>query len=343
MNYTFPLNKQDLMVGEAVSILWQCLELDDDSKIIKDNQKSLSLLITKLCKENATAGKELQKVASSFAVAGSPRVVPPCQIAIDTPAARLLNTIPPSGTDKHKSTRKHLQAIASRFSTFNAKDSKAHDSQKKRTLSPYSAATGAYGVQQRANSAVSLSSTQSAPATHPMNTPSPMTVHPVRGSGAMASAVNLDYFPFDGSVQAGVSHNSSSTMLPPKKVSLPVDRSWEHLQYLDHRVLTYDTVEPTALNKTISNPETTDWTGDLWNLNVYQTEKPNVPQSLLSFSEESLTSGDEFVFSAAGSHNGSMSTNDGLEVTPHEEAFKGITMPVGSIEDELDFSSAIHT
>lgn len=341
MNYTFPINKQDLMISEGVSILWQCLELDGDSKINKDNQKSLNLLLTKMCKENATAGKEFQKIASTFATVASPRALPPRQIVIDTPAARLLTTTASAPPDKHKSTKKHLQAIASRFSTFNNKDPKTHEVQKRHTASPYSVATGVYGSQQRANSTVSLASTHSAPATHPMNTPSPMSMHAARASGAMASAVNLDYFPFDGSIQPVPTQNSSSTMLPPKKISLPNDRSWEHLQHLDHRVLLYDTVEPTALSKTVSNPETCDWTGDLWNLDAFQSQKPNVPQSLLSFSEESLTSNDDFVFSAPGSHNGSLSTNDGLEIT--EEAFKGITMPVSSIEDELDFSPAIHT
>ncbi len=74
--------------------------------------------------------------------------------------------------------------------------------------------------------------------------------------------------------------------------------------------------------------------------------KPNVPQSLLSFSDESLTSGDENLFSAAGSHNGSASTHEGIDLTASTamyakspgvgsftETYKGITIP---IDDEFD-------
>ena len=45
----------------------------------------------------------------------------------------------------------------------------------------------------------------------------------------------------------------------------------------------------------------------------------------------------DFVFSTAGSHYGSMSTHDSHDLT-NEEAFRGIPIPVGGIEDELDFS-----
>lgn len=74
-----------------------------------------------------------------------------------------------------------------------------------------------------------------------------------------------------------------------------------------------------------------------------------MPQSLLSFSGESITSGDEFLFSASNSHNGSTSTNEsgshsmgrsGSGDVPSlmnvENAFKGITIPV---DDEFDLEA----
>ncbi|KAK5086583.1 DNA-binding transcription factor cat8 [Lithohypha guttulata] len=344
MNYTFPVNKQDILLNAGTSILWQCIDLDDDSKIIKDNQKSLSLLLTKAAKENVSASNEFQKIASSFVVVGSPRVLPPHQLPAEAPPARLLNTMPAPANNKQKSTRKQLQAIASRFSGFSTKDNNNGDSSKRRTVSPRSGSTTIDVNPPRANSTISLVSTQSAPApaTQLSTTPSPRTTHPPRLPGQASSVVNLDYFPFDGSLHIVPSHNSSSTMLPPKKHSLPTHSSWEHLvQGFDHQSVLYNTVEPNALNKTTSNPEILDWTGELWNLGGFHSEKPNVPQSLLSFPEESLASADDFVFSTAGSHNGSMSTNDGLDLSA-EESFKGITMPVSSIEDELDFSPAVH-
>ena len=194
----------------------------------------------------------------------------------------------------------------------------------------------------RAESSLSLVSTHSAPAM-PLSTSSPKTAYANRLAGCSTSVVNLDFFQLGSSSQAPPSQNSSSTMLPPKKHVVPSNESWEHLvQDFDNPTALYDTVQPHALNKCVSNPETLDWTGDLWNLDNFQSQKANVPQSLLSFSEESLTSGDDFVFSTAGSHNGSMSTQDGLDTALTEESFKGMVMPVSSIEDELDFSPHIH-
>lgn len=343
MNYTFPINKQDVLLNAGVSILWQCMDLEDDSKIIKDNQKSLSLLMTKLSRENNVACGEFQKVASSFVTVGSPRAGQPRHIPIDTPAAKLLSSMPAPISPKQKTAKKQLQAIASRFSTF-TKETKNDDPQKRRAASSQSgAAIANVSPCPRTNSTVSLASTQSAPAMQ-LSTPSPQAMTANRPIGPAASVVNLDYFHFDGTFQALQSHNSSSTMLPPKKQSSPSNGSWEHLATSDFENPTalYNTVEPNVLSKCISNPEALDWTGDVWNIGGFHAERAPAPQSLLSFSEESLTSGDDFVFSTAGSHNGSMSTHDGIDLVASEESFKGITMPVSSIEDELDFSPVVH-
>lgn len=344
MNYTFPVNKQDLFLNAGFSILWQCLDLEDDSKLIKDNQKSLTLLLAKISKENTAAGGEFQKVASSFVVVGSPRAIQPTHISIDTPAARLLNTMPAPASNRQKTAKKQLQAIASRFSNFSSRDSRVDESAKRKTKSPQ------IGLAQyqnspipRTNSTISLVSTQSAPAMQ-ATTPSPRTSLSQRHIAPASSVVNLDYFPLEGNTIVP-SQNSSSTMLPPKKQPAPPSNDgWEHLvpDFDSGTPMLFNTIEPTALNKCVSNPETADWTNDMWNLTGL-TEKANVPQSLLSFSEESLTSGDDFVFSTAGSHHGSMSTHDGVDVVTGEEIFKGITMPVTSIEDELDYSPSIPT
>lgn len=345
MNYTFPINKQNLLINAGFSILWQCLDLEDDSKLTKDNQKSLAMLVSKLSKENTAACSEFQKIAATFVTVGSPRNTPK-HIAIDTPAAKLLNTVPSPLSSKQKNARKQLQAIASRFSSFTNKDNKVDDLQSRNSGSPPSDAhTFKIPTYPRANSTISLVSTQSAPSVR-LSTPSPRTSHIGRSQHAAASAVNLDYFSVNGDLQDMATQNSSATMLPPKKRSSAPSNNWEHLAPdFDNIGLLQRTVEPNSLNKCISNPETLDWTGDMeiWNLNGFDSEKGHVPQSLLSFSDESLASGDDFVFSTAGSsHHSSMSTHDDMDVPFNEEAFKGITMPVSTIEDELDFAPGVH-
>lgn len=345
MNYTFPVNKQAVLVNAGFSILWQCMDLEDDSKLIKDNQKSLVMLVSKLSKENAAACTEFQKVASAFVAVGSPRATPK-HIAIDTAAARLLNTVPSPLSNKQKTARKQLQAIASRFSSFAGKDGKADSTPARKTDSPQSE-TPTFKIPSypRANSTVSLVSTQSAPSIQ-LSTPSPRMSHHGRSdNGAASSVVNLDYFPLECDLQTMATQSSSATMLPPKK-RLPLNNDgWEHLTLdFESNGIVNNTIEPNALEKCVSNPETLDWTGDMdmWNLGGFHSEKAHVPQSLLSFSDESLTSGDDFVFStAASSHHGSLSTQDGSELPVGDEAFKGITMPVSSIEDELDFAPGV--
>lgn len=333
MNYTFPINKQNVLVNAGFSILWQCMDLEDDSKLIKDNQKSLTMLVAKLSKENAAACNEFQKIASTFVAVASPRSTPK-HIPIDTPAAKLLNTVPSPLSTKQKTAKKQLQAIASRFSSFTTRDGKTASSPDSHNFK--------IPTYPRANSTVSLVSTKSAPSI-PLSTPSPRMTPVARPGNAAASAVNLDYFPLEYDLQHIATQNSSSTMLPPKK-KLPshVD-SWEHLAPDFENVL-QSTIEPNALEKCISNPETLDWTGDMdmWNLGDFQHEKGHVPQSLLSFSDESLTSCDDFVFSTAGSsHHGSLSTQDSADLPVSDEAFRGITMPVSNIEDELDFAPSV--
>jgi len=335
MNYTFPVNKQDLLLNAGFSILWQCMDLEDYSKLFKDNQKSLTLLLAKISKENNAAASEFQKVASAFALVGSHRAIQPKHIPTDTPAPGFLDNISAPVATKQKTAKKQLLAIASRFSGYGSKVNKSDEGVKRRTTPPQ---TGLSQLQST-NSTVSLASIQSAPAMQ-VCTSSPRTSMVPRPIAAASSVVNLDYFPVEGT-QNLASQNSSSTMLPPKKHSAPSSTDdWKQLVPDFETSVLYNTVEPTALNKCLLNPETADWTEGLWDLTGF-TEKAHVPQSLLSFSEESLTSGDDFVFSTAGSLHGSMSTHDGVDFPNGEEKFKGITMPVSSIEDELDFTPSV--
>lgn len=343
MNYTFPVNKQDILLNAGFSILWQCMDLEDDSKIVKDNQKSLTMLSSKISKENTSANSEFHKVASSFVSIGNSPSLQPKNIGIDTSAARLLSPMPAPQGRKQKTAKKQLQAIAARFSSFSTKD-KLDEQHKRRVLESEAGATPKATPYPRTNSSISLVSTQSAPVLH-SSTPSPRTTTVTKPNATAASVVNLDYFPFDCGFQAQPSQSSSTTMLPPKKRSSPSSNSasWEHL-IPDPDLLTgnlYGPVEPNEPNKCVSNPETLDWTGDMWPLGGFNmSPRAHVPQSLLSFSEESLTSVDDFVFSTAGSHHGSMSTQDSAEL-PTDKTFKGITMPVSSIEDDLDFNNEI--
>lgn len=326
-------------MSAGFSILWQCLDLDEDGRLVKDNQKSLNLLLVKLAKENNNAGSEFRSIAAQFVPVGNTGAFQPRHIEIDTPASRMLSSMPAPQTNKQKTTRKQLQAIASRFPSFSGKGKP--DEPPRRATAPTTATTTAPCP--RTSSNVSLASTQSAPAMQ-ICTPSPKPTTPEKPGSNAASAINLDYFPLGGMMPIPHSGRTMSTsVMSSKQKSAPRSKnsSWEHLVIeLDNAGDSLHSVSSTVQNKTVSNPETLDWTDDMWHVgNVNASPKNPVPQSLLSFSEESLTSGDDFMFSAPVSHNGSTSTSEAIDAAV-EQRYKGITMPVSN-EDDLDFHQAI--
>ncbi len=336
MNYTFPFPRKELLVMSAFSILWQSVDLDEDSKLVKDNQKSLSLALTLLNRESQSAATELQRITTGFVSVS--RIASPNRITLDTPAAKLLNGVPAPHEAKNndKSKRKQLQAIASRFSSLK---SSSRPEEPRRATVP-TMASQSLSPHPRAGSTVSLSSTRSAPV---MLTPSPGYMpHPRAFAGP--TSINLDYFPMGDEMNDSATSASSSTMLPPKKPAhmspSMANTSWDNLLNTN-----FDGTSNSALFAGVNTPGRTpadmsanDWMQDGWGLpNMDLTSKAPVPQSLLSFSGESITSAEDLVFSAS-SNNGSTSTgiSDSADLagSSAERTFKGITIPH---DDEFDF------
>lgn len=342
MNYTFPFNKKELLLSSAFSLLWQSIDLEEDSKLAKDNQKSLQLSLTMLGRESQASHAELQRIASAFVPLSGRRTSQPKHIDIDTPAAKLVSPMaaPASpNTKNNKSTKKQLQAIASRFTNF--KGSPKPEEVRRATM-PQTGMSQSMSPQHRAGSTVSLSSTRSAPV---MTSPSPGQV---ARAATMASnhSINLDYFPlgddFNHDTQTST---SSSTMLPPKKPAQMspgiANASWDNLLLSN-----YDPNGAQLFGNVGMNPAHTpmsmggnDWMQDgHWNLAAMDfSSKAPVPQSLLSFSGDSINSGDDFLFSAS-SNNGSTSTGEAMDLPPvdGQGVYKGITIPV---DDDFDFDA----
>lgn len=325
MNYTFPMNKTDLLLTSGFSIMWQSLDLEDDSKLVKDNQKSLTLLLTLLNTENQAAATELRKMAQCVVTIEGQAVPSP---AVSPATSSRASPAMAAPTDaKSKSTRKQLQAIASKWSTFSNKG-KADDVPRRSTVPQTNSATRSPA--HRASSTVSLSSTRSAPVL-PMNTTDPNQLTATHSIDT--SAINLDYLPLGDEFGDSHTRTSSSTMLPPRKQqnSNLVDASWDQLlNNFDSNQGLYPDMN--IGGQALYQPTSNDWVPDAWNLSPMDfNSKVNVPQSLLSFSEESLTSGDDFLFSAPPSNNGSTAPGETFDIA---DRYRGITIPV---DDEFDF------
>lgn len=339
MNYTFPLSKQDVLLNAGFSILWQSLDLEKDSKLVKDNQKSLNLQLAKLTKENRSVATEFQKIAVSFITVQGVSTTPPSHIELGVPATRAPTETTDTSDKQPKSTRKQIQAIASRLSSFSTKNK--NDEMSRRNTFSQPGLSQSMSPNPRANSTVSLSSTRSAPVM-----PTPLSQSPAVNRTADAAsllAINLDYFPFSEDPIV-TQYNSGTTMLPPRKSPQlsQAQPNWEHsINNLDPNTPDmFNTVSPSTFNQSISaSGPYSDWTNDIWQMSSFDlAPRGHVPQSLLSFSEESLTSAEELIFSAPSSHKGSTSTTDGLEISSGAaktgETYEGIAMPVN---DDYDF------
>ena len=332
MNYTFPLNKSELLLSSGFFLLWQCLDLEDDSKLFRDNQKSLNGLLTILLRDSPMVGLEFQRVASTYiTISGLSRPAVSSSSHMDiNQAARHLNLMP-APDPKHKSARKSIQAIASRFNPSSSKQ-KTEASARSRS-SPINGSLS-ISPQLRTLSSTSLSSTRSAPVM-PMVSPQPRQLQPRPRPFEVQPAINLDYFPLG---DPNNSSESTSRARTPAKGQLHLtDTAWEQL--LTNIDLT-DTTPQDELDAAFQ-----DWTPapdpDVWSIGDL-TAKAAVPQSVMSFSEESLTSGEDLVFSRCASNNGSTASAgtafDSLEgsavVEKHGDVFKGIAI---SFDDDFDF------
>lgn len=125
LGFSFCLNKDEVLVLSGFGLLFQGLNLDPESKILKDNHKMMNTTIEMLTKSRAPCAPDFTRVAQSFLPAPSTQTVPNAQSA---PEAKVRHDPDPSRTmTPHESlpssTRKQLKAIASRF-TSNSKPAK---------------------------------------------------------------------------------------------------------------------------------------------------------------------------------------------------------------------------
>ena len=325
MNYTFLFNKSELCLTAGFTLLWQCLDLPSDSKLVKDNQKSLGTLFDVLTRDSVSTSMEFQSIAKGFVnIARRPGPAKQTDTAIN--AVRVPSRA--AVADPKKSPRKQLQAIASRFSSFNNKV-KVEEAPRRATV-PRVGLSASLSPHDRTSSVLSLPSHLSTPA---LPTCYPRKARPMDPPASL----NLDYLPIGES-----DNNSSSTTLPPK--AQMNESAWEQLlTNIDSGQSNiysgiYGGVSPGVKNAqqfyeqdaTVTTGE--DWAQEAWPVSAIDLpSKGAVPQSVFSFSDESLTSTDDLTFSAPPSNNGS----NVQENRSGEETFKGIAIP--NIGDDFDF------
>lgn len=247
LSFSFCLSRDEVLVLSGFGLLFQCLGLEQNSKILKDNGKMLAAVIDTLKKSNSPCASEFERVASSFVSIRAPPPPPPPKAKI--PVLSRHNSDGGQTIDVQtspSSTRKQLKAIASRLTAAGgSRSAKADvaDGARRATvanvsLHPQSAHTRSQPSLPNTNYDPS-STSRSEPARSPVNMysrptstlsaiyqsappPAPKSRHPQ----APQKLLNLDYLSF-GNEPDTQTPGSSRSSQPVKTEPVPTD--WEKL------------------------------------------------------------------------------------------------------------------
>ena len=316
MSFSFCLNKNELLFLAGFGLLYQGLDLDQHGKLIRDSQRLVCSSIEILERNKAPGAAEFKKMACSMIAIDRFSKAPSPPEATSTPRRKSDGTTT-APLPTPKSTRKQLQAIASRFSFGVNRSSKHEDAPARRATVPTDPHHNNGMPHPRNNSQLSISSARTEPIPY---------LNPTKPSRLLApiNPPNLDYLQFNTDP---LTYEATKAPKPTTTATMPSD--WDRLfsslnppnsssPYSPNTFLS----SPTLLNSYLEDSpsfSTTDWS-----MMPQLEHMPTAPagQSVPSLSEESLTSGEEFGGgSVGGDYMGIMMPNDnefgelGLECT----------------------------
>ncbi|KAJ4305824.1 DNA-binding transcription factor cat8 [Kalmusia sp. IMI 367209] len=327
LSFSFCLNRNEVLVQAGFGLLFQTLNLDRDGKLIKDCNR-LSCTVMDMLEHGSAAG------AHEFRRVGCSMIAIPRMEQMPTPMLSRHNSEGTMGApmDRFRATQKSLKAIAARFSPNTMKAHLQEAKEPRRaTLPTISPTMGTHNNQ----STTSLSSIRSEPhnprsepTLSPLSHRASFSAHPKRRSShLMRQNPNIDFLSFGPDPLAN--YNMANHTINKADVS-PSD--WERLlSSLDNgQTNIYDSIyggpPADALLDTIplsaGAESNLTWSPNMWNWGSCNDQAPP-PQSVLSFSDESLTSGEEFANSVGdyGSTPGS------------DKIYQGIMIPNLSAQD----------
>ena len=290
MCFSFCLNKNELLLLAGFGLLYQGLDLDRNGKLIQDSQRLMCSVIEILERNAAPGAADFKKVAC--AMISVDRFSKSVRALDDGDASRResdRNMSAPKTT--LNSSRKQLHAIASRFAS-NASPAtikRESDVGGRRSTVPTVANRNA-APYSRSHSQSSVSSVVSDP-THQhghsrilSNTMSP------RQNG-LCETPNLDYLSFNdepsqtSKFRRDLFKDSDPDLLTSFSPTQQLEAQYSGLHPSPDVLSAYISPSPASANY--------DWTSDLLAMPPDLNSQPPSANSVLSFSEEELTSGEE--------------------------------------------------
>lgn len=296
----------------GTGLLFQSLDLERDGKMMQDSQRLVCTVIQLLEARNSPGCDAFKQLGCSLL--SIPSMSRPSSAGSNTGESPKKSKNKNTATSAEEGGRhKQLAALTARYSLASGeKPKKPKESRKSMPAVPSMMPTQPMGektLRPLAPSLPSNSPTGPSSVTTPaieVTRPSPMKRQSTTAVREMqGSRTNLDYFSFSDNMSSGPpkSDRHRTTNLDPN--------SWETLlthfddsqkQSSSNSIYEWPPMDamisPTSLEPSRSlsdmNPKfshDTTWEPEMWN---FTDGHPHIPQSVLSFSDESLTSGEEF-------------------------------------------------
>lgn len=304
MSFSFCLNKNELLILAGFGLLFQGLDLNRKGKLIQDSQKLICSIIEILERSGASGATDFTNLASAMiSIDRGPKPAPlPKTDAVSRRKSDIGMAAPKTAT---KSARKQLQALASRFSSSSRTVKQVTKQESKnghRSKESGRVATNPI-LYDRSESQHSISSVVSEP-TGQLGYSNTISNMPSTCPIAPLEPPNLDFLPFNHDLMQypNLTPMASGTQFKEFNPENMVGYPGPHQQ----QGPTYDNLfrSPSEVVSTYISPSpssaTYDWSSDVWTMPSDLNTQPTSAQSVLSFSEEEVTSGEELSSCDAG-------------------------------------------
>lgn len=293
MSFSFCLNKNELLFLAGFGLLFQGLDLNRKGKLIQDSQRHLCSVIKILERNDVSGSVDLKKIAcATMSIDREPKAA---QGPKAVPIARRKSDIgmgaPKTAT---KSARKQPQAQASSVSssTRTVKQTVKQENKTNRQLKdcdPGAANPANYDPTESSNSVSSDVSAQHGCSSAVSNITSPRQIAPRNQPNIDMLSIHQDLMPYSNVTPITV--GSQFKDFGPERLAgyLATQQTQGPYENLFHSppeiVSTYISPSPSSV--------TYDWSSDLWAMPSDLNAHPASAQSVLSFSEEEVTSAED--------------------------------------------------
>ncbi|KAK3716009.1 DNA-binding transcription factor cat8 [Vermiconidia calcicola] len=313
LSFAFCLNRDEFLITSGFGLLFQGLNLEPNSKMLKDNHKMVWAVIDLLEKSAAPCASEFKQVTASFIPSApapiakqkhqeTPKMAKPPQLSRYNTDGAAQTLHRPTSSSSTSSTRKQLKAIASRLTASSSGKKPTLDVADHRRATVHNISLHPNGVPSQSQPSLQpptsydpSSHSRSEPARSPLHmfsrtasssTTTPPSLAPPhlkpKPRQSQPCLTNLDYLSFGSDAEVPLQMNPH----PVKAEPGPTD--WEKLiGSLDNgQTNIYDPcyggppVDVSSFNTHQTNPSAhtlndVPWSGDLWALSTTDTNTSN--------------------------------------------------------------------